>query len=113
MAKTSHEIFLNIDNVTDTKGKISEFYDESKPSKIGYVSQFGVFSEPVVPSIFLIITFMNTSILKIKRETIERRFVFSNTAFEQAWCNYWMNELEEIGSENILLTIYDFNLFYQ
>ncbi len=41
--KTSHELFLNLDNVTNNKGKISEYYDESKPNKIGYVTQFGLF----------------------------------------------------------------------
>lgn len=41
--KTSHELFLNLENVTNNKGKISEFYDESEPNKIGYVTQFGFF----------------------------------------------------------------------
>lgn len=41
--KATHEIFLNIDNVTNNRGKISEFYDESKPGKVGYLTQFGVF----------------------------------------------------------------------
>lgn len=41
--KTTHELFLNLDNVTNTKGKISEFYDESEPGSIGYVTQFGFF----------------------------------------------------------------------
>ena len=41
--RATHEIFLNLDNVTNTKGNISEFYDESEPNNIGYVSQFGFF----------------------------------------------------------------------
>jgi hypothetical protein len=41
--KTTHELFLNLDNITNNKGKISEYYDESKPNKIGYVTQFGFF----------------------------------------------------------------------
>ncbi len=41
--RATHEIFLNLDNVTNHKGKISEFYDESEPGKIGYVTQFGFF----------------------------------------------------------------------
>lgn len=41
--KATHEIFLNLDNVTNTKGNISEFYDESEPNNIGHVSQFGFF----------------------------------------------------------------------
>ena len=40
---TTHELFLNIDNVTNTKGKLSEFYDESEAGSIGYVTQFGLF----------------------------------------------------------------------
>ena len=39
----SHELFLNLDNLTNTKGKISEYYDEDEPNSIGYVTQFGFF----------------------------------------------------------------------
>jgi hypothetical protein len=41
--RMTHELFLNLDNVTHNKGKITEFYDESKPNKIGYMTQFGFF----------------------------------------------------------------------
>jgi len=41
--RATHELFLNLDNVTNNKGKLSEFYDESTPNKIGYVTQFGFF----------------------------------------------------------------------
>ena len=41
--KATQELFVNLDNVTNTKGKLSEFYDESEPNSIGYVSQFGLF----------------------------------------------------------------------
>ena len=41
--RATHELFLNLDNVTNNKGKISEFYDESKPNSIGYLTQFGIF----------------------------------------------------------------------
>jgi hypothetical protein len=41
--KATHELFLNIDNVTDTRSKLSEFYDESEPNSVGYTSQFGMF----------------------------------------------------------------------
>lgn len=41
--KATHEIFLNLDNLTNTKGKISEFYDEGEPGNVGYTSQFGFF----------------------------------------------------------------------
>ena len=43
LKKTTHEAFLNLDNVTSTKGKISEFYDEDEPDSIGYMAQFGFF----------------------------------------------------------------------
>ncbi|NJN35559.1 MAG: TonB-dependent receptor, partial [Saprospiraceae bacterium] len=41
--RVTHELFLNLDNVTDNKGKITEFYDEGKPNKIGNMTQFGFF----------------------------------------------------------------------
>ena len=41
--KTTHELFLNLDNLTNTKGKLSEYYDESEPGSVGYVTQFGFF----------------------------------------------------------------------
>ncbi|MBX2874142.1 MAG: TonB-dependent receptor [Saprospiraceae bacterium] len=41
--KTTHELFLNLDNVTNNKGKISEYYDEAEPDNIGYLTQFGFF----------------------------------------------------------------------
>ncbi len=39
----SHELFINIDNVTDHKGKITEYYDEEKPGLVGHQTQFGIF----------------------------------------------------------------------
>ncbi|WP_158856762.1 TonB-dependent receptor [Lunatibacter salilacus] len=41
--KATHELFMNLDNVTNTKGRLSEFYDEGEPDDIGYVTQFGLF----------------------------------------------------------------------
>lgn len=41
--KATHEVFLNIDNLTDHRGKISEYYDASEPNQTGYLTQFGVF----------------------------------------------------------------------
>ncbi|MFT6338120.1 MAG: hypothetical protein ACI86M_000827 [Saprospiraceae bacterium] len=41
--KTTHEIFVNLDNVTNTKGNVSEYYDESEPNSIGNLTQFGFF----------------------------------------------------------------------
>ena len=41
--KATHELFMNLDNVTNNKGKLSEFYDESEPGSVGYLTQFGFF----------------------------------------------------------------------
>jgi len=41
--KTTHEIYLSLENVTHTKGKISEFYDAREPNSTGYLTQFGFF----------------------------------------------------------------------
>ena len=41
--KATHEIFLNLDNVTNHKGKITEFYDENEPGSVGHMTQFGFF----------------------------------------------------------------------
>lgn len=41
--KTTHEIYLNIDNITNNQSKLTEYYDASKPNSIGNVKQFGLF----------------------------------------------------------------------
>ncbi len=41
--RATHELILTVDNVTNSKGKINEFYDEDEPNNIGYVKQFGLF----------------------------------------------------------------------
>ncbi|MFY0627460.1 MAG: TonB-dependent receptor [Reichenbachiella sp.] len=41
--KATHELLLTLDNVTDNLGRISEYYDESQPNSIGYLTQFGFF----------------------------------------------------------------------
>lgn len=41
--RATHELFLNLENVTNHKGRIMEFYDESEPGKIGYMQQVGIF----------------------------------------------------------------------
>jgi hypothetical protein len=41
--KLTHELFITLDNITNNKGKISEYYDETKSGKIGYVTQFGLY----------------------------------------------------------------------
>ena len=41
--KATHEIFINLDNVTNTKGNVSEYYDESEANSIGHLTQFGFF----------------------------------------------------------------------
>ncbi len=41
--KTTHEIFLDLQNITNYQGRVSEFYDASKPGSIGYIRQMGFF----------------------------------------------------------------------
>ena len=41
--KVTHELFITLDNITNNKGKLSEYYDEKIPGKIGYVTQFEMF----------------------------------------------------------------------
>ena len=43
VANATHEIFLNLDNITNKKGRISEYYDENAPNSIGHLAQFGFF----------------------------------------------------------------------
>jgi|WetSurMetagenome_2_1015567.scaffolds.fasta_scaffold10460_2 hypothetical protein len=41
--KATHEIFLDLMNLTDSKGRTAEYYDVNKPGKVGYITQFGFF----------------------------------------------------------------------
>jgi hypothetical protein len=41
--KATHEIFLDLMNITDNKSRMSEYYDENKPNKTGYLTEFGFF----------------------------------------------------------------------
>ncbi|NQX96384.1 MAG: TonB-dependent receptor [Flavobacteriales bacterium] len=41
--KTTYELWFNLDNITNSQGKLSEYYDESEPNSIGYTTQFGFF----------------------------------------------------------------------
>ncbi|MFK8039082.1 MAG: carboxypeptidase-like regulatory domain-containing protein [Crocinitomicaceae bacterium] len=40
--KTTHELFLNIDNVTNSKARLREFYDINEPNGIAYERQVGL-----------------------------------------------------------------------
>jgi hypothetical protein len=40
---STQEIFLDLINLTDNKARMAEYYDESKPGKVGYLKQFGFF----------------------------------------------------------------------
>ena len=42
-SRTTHEIFVDLQNITNNLGKISEYYDESEPNSVGYRTQFGFF----------------------------------------------------------------------
>jgi hypothetical protein len=41
--RATHEIFIDLMNVTNSLQRISEYYDPSKPGKIGYTTQFPLF----------------------------------------------------------------------
>ncbi len=39
----THEIFLDLMNLTNSQARMAEYYDVSKPGKVGYTTQFGFF----------------------------------------------------------------------
>jgi hypothetical protein len=39
--RATHEIFLDLMNLTNRKARMSEYYDENQPDKVGYTTQFG------------------------------------------------------------------------
>ncbi|RZM29247.1 MAG: TonB-dependent receptor [Pedobacter sp.] len=41
--RATHEIFLNIENITNNRGRLTEFYDPGEPGNVGYMKQGGVF----------------------------------------------------------------------
>jgi hypothetical protein len=41
--RTTHEFYLNLYDMTGAKGRIFEYFDESEPDNIGYVTQVGFF----------------------------------------------------------------------
>ena len=41
--QATHEIFLDLMNLTNSQGRMAEYYDISKPGKVGYSTQFGFF----------------------------------------------------------------------
>jgi hypothetical protein len=42
-AHTTHELFLDLMNLTNNQARVSEYYDADEPDKIGYVKQFQFF----------------------------------------------------------------------
>jgi hypothetical protein len=42
-AHATHELFLDLMNLTNNQARISEYYDTAQPNKIGYVKQFQFF----------------------------------------------------------------------
>jgi hypothetical protein len=41
-ARTTHELYLNLDNLTNTKGKLTEYYDPDEPGAVGHTTQRGL-----------------------------------------------------------------------
>lgn len=42
-AKTTHELFVNLDNITNNTSRIGEFYDEVRTNRVSYQKQVGFF----------------------------------------------------------------------
>lgn len=40
--KTTHELLINLENITNNKGKIREYYDANENGGVGYSTQFGL-----------------------------------------------------------------------
>lgn len=43
MRRATHELFLNIDNITNNSARLTEYYDPKEPGSLGYVRQTEVF----------------------------------------------------------------------
>ena len=41
--KSTHEIFLDLQNLTNNKGKVFEYYDENEPNSVGYLTRSGFY----------------------------------------------------------------------
>ena len=41
--RATHEIFLDMMNITNSQARMTEYYDESKPGNVGYTTSFGFF----------------------------------------------------------------------
>jgi hypothetical protein len=41
--RATHELYINLDNLTNTQAKLSEYYDPTKPGSVSYIKQFGFF----------------------------------------------------------------------
>ena len=41
--EATHEIFLDLMNITDNRARIAEYYDVSRPGQVGYLTQFAFF----------------------------------------------------------------------
>jgi hypothetical protein len=41
--KATHEISIDLNNATNNKSKITEYYDNNEPNSIGNTTQFGFF----------------------------------------------------------------------
>lgn len=42
-AKATHELFLNVENFTNSRAKLMEYYDPKEPGKVGYMKQGSIF----------------------------------------------------------------------
>ena len=65
--RATHEIFLDLMNLTNSQARIAEYYDVSKPGNIGYSTSFGFFPKLNVQDIFLV---KNKKVISIKMKAV-------------------------------------------
>ena len=51
--KATHEIYLDLQNITNYQARIAEYYDAGKPDKVGYLRAMTAFPQLSIPGIFL------------------------------------------------------------
>ena len=43
--KTMHKLFLDIDNITNNRGRLTEYYDPGEPGYVGHMRQSAAFPD--------------------------------------------------------------------
>ena len=42
--KTTHELFLNIDNITNNRGRLTKYYEPGEPGSVGHMRPSAAFA---------------------------------------------------------------------